>query len=326
MPAALARQFQLLLSLVALLAGCSRPDPNRLQGYIEGEFVHVASPLAGALEKLSTARGALVKTGDLLFTLDGEPERTARDQAERRLAQGRASLEDARKGARPSEMESLAAQMKQAQSALELSEKELSRQQQLFQASGATTEEELDRARSLRDQNQQRLTQLQAELETARLGSRPDQIAAAEANVRALEAAVAKADWDLSQKRQAAPQSGVVFDTLYREGEWVAAGHPVVSLLPPANVKLRVFVPEPWLGALHVGDSVQVFADGAQGPVTGKVSFISPRAEYTPPVIYSRENRRKFVYRVEAVFEPAVAARLHPGQPVDVEFNVAQKP
>jgi HlyD family secretion protein len=151
-------------------------------------------------------------------------------------------------------------------------------------------------------------------------------VTASEANVRALEAALAKAEWNLSQKRQVAPQAGMVFDTLYREGEWVAAGKPVLALLPPANVKLRVFVPEPWLGSLHVGDPVQVFVDGEKGPVVAKISFISPRAEYTPPVIYSRENRNKFVFLVEAAFDSAKAAQLHPGQPVDVEFNLPGKP
>jgi HlyD family secretion protein len=67
---------------------------------------------------------------------------------------------------------------------------------------------------------------------------------------------------------------------------------------------------------------VQVFADGAREAVAGKVSFISPRAEYTPPVIYSRENRSKFVFMVEALFEAGVAERLHPGQPVDVRFSI----
>ncbi len=306
---------------ICLLVGCSRPDSNRLQGYIEGEFVYVASPRAGALEKVHVQRGAQVNSGSPLFTLESMAEKAARDEAERRLIQARANLEDAKKGRRPSEIHSIEAQLKQAQAALELSEKELARQEKLLRTAGATTEQDADRARSTRDQNRQRAAQLEAELETGRLGARPDQVAAAAANVRALEATLAKAEWDLSEKRQSAPQSGTVFDTLYREGEWVAAGRPIVSLLPPQNVKLRVFVPETRLGPMHVGDPVQVFVDGVKGAVAGKVSFISPRAEYTPPVIYNRENRSKFVFLVEATFEAAAAAQLHPGQPVDVQFD-----
>jgi HlyD family secretion protein len=276
------------------------------------------------LEKLPVQRGTQVKAGDPLFGLEAGAEKDARDQADHRLIQARANLEDARKGKRPSEISSLEAQLKQAQAALEFSERELARQEKLMRSDGATTEQDLDRARSTRDQNRQRAGELAADLETARLGARPDRIAAAEADVRALEAALAKAEWDLSQKRQSAPQSGTVFDTLYREGEWVAAGRPVVALLPPPSMKLRVYVPETRLASIHVGDPLQVFVDGAAGPFAGKVSFISPRAEYTPPVIYSRENRSKFVFLVEARFDAAAAAQLHPGQPVDVQFNVAR--
>jgi HlyD family secretion protein len=163
--------------------------------------------------------------------------------------------------------------------------------------------------------------QLEADLKTAHLGSRSDQIAAVEAGVRAQEAALAKAEWDLSQKRQTASQAGLVFDTLYREGEWVAAGRPVVALLPPQNIKVRAFVPETHIGKIHPGDSVQAFVDGVREPFTGKVSFISPKAEYTPPVIFSRESRSKLVFMVEIVFDPKTAANLHPGQPVDIQFG-----
>jgi HlyD family secretion protein len=309
--------------MLCLVAGCSDPDANLRQGYIEGEFVYIASPYSGKLEKLAVQRGATVKLGELLFALEDTPEQAARDEAIRRRAQALANLKDATKGRRPSELDSLIAQLTQAQAALDLAQKEVERQEKLIRVAGATTEQDLDRARSTRDQNRARVAQLEAELRTARLGARPDQVLAADANLRALDAAVAKAEWDLAQKRQSSPVAGLVFDTVYREGEWVAAGRPVVSLLPPQNLKLRVFVPEAWLGSLHVGDALQVRVDGTQESVTGKVSFISPRAEFTPPVVYSRESRSKFVFLVEALFEPAVAAKLHPGQPVDVRFNIA---
>ncbi len=236
------------------LTSCQHQPSDRVQGYIEGEFVYVASPLPGALQKLHVQRGAEVKAGDPLFELEATMETAARDQA---------------------------------RAALVLSEAEFKRQEQMY-GSGVSAAQELDRARSARDQDQERLRQ---------------------------------AAWNLSQKAQRAPRAGLIFDTLYREGEWVPANRPVISLLPPQNVKLRAFVPQDRIGAIHAGDPVRVFVDGAAGPVAGKVSFISPRAEYTPPVIYSRESRGKLVFMVEAVFEPEVAVKLHPGQPVDVEFG-----
>ena len=310
--------------IVALVqSGCERPPSDRVQGYVEGEFVYVASPYAGALTSLSVRRGRQVSVGDPLFALEQISEKAARDEAEKKLSQALANFEDAKKGKRPSEIESLRAQLKYAQAALRFSMQEVERQEGLKSMPGAAVEMEIDRARATRDQNRQRVAQLEADLHTALLGARADQVAAAEAEVRAREAALAKAEWALAQKRQAAPKAGLVFDTLYREGEWVEAGRPVIVLLPPDHIKVRAFVPETKVGAIKLGDVVQITVDGVQGAIQGKVSYISPRAEYTPPVIYSRESRKKLVFLVEALFEQDAARNLHPGQPVDVQFNGA---
>ena len=306
---------------LCVLASCSPSNPNRVQGYVEGEFVYIAAPFAGALESLHVQRGMQVKKGDPLFWLDSASEKASRDEAERRLAQARANLQDAKAGKRPSEIEAIEAQLKQARAALKLSESEFIRQKALMSIPGATAELEFDRAHAARDQHRQRIMQLDADLKTAQLGSRTDQVIAAEAEVRAREAALAKAEWDFSQKHQSAPKAGLVFDTLYREGEWVTAGRPVVALLPPQNVKVRAFVPEARIGMIHPGDRVQVMVDGVRDPFIGTVSYISPKAEYTPPVIYSQESRSKLVFMIEAVFDPVAASNLHPGQPVDVQFG-----
>jgi HlyD family secretion protein len=110
----------------------------------------------------------------------------------------------------------------------------------------------------------------------------------------------------------------LVYDTLYREGEFVAAGQPVVSLLPPANLKVRFFVPEAAFAALKAGDSIKVALSGRSAPLDARIRYLSPKPEYTPPVLYNRENRSKLVFMVEAAFDPAAAVDLHPGQPVDV--------
>jgi HlyD family secretion protein len=316
MSRALGRYWLVALG-TGLCFGCTKPDPNRVQGYVEGEFVYIASPYAGAVQSLSVERGVRVKSGDSLFALDPEPQRAARDEAQRRLAQARASVEDMKKGRRPTEIASLEAQVNQMRSALQRSESELARIQKIF-SMGSGSEDDVVRARATRDQDVERVAQAEADLKTARLGAREDQIAAAEENLRALGSALAKAEWDLGQKSQAAPKAGLVFDILFRPGEWVAAGKPVVVLLPPSNVKVRAFVPEARVGAIHPGDRVRVQVDGVAEPYPGTVRFISPRAEFTPPVIYSRESRGKLVFMIEIRFDPEVAANLHPGQPVDV--------
>jgi HlyD family secretion protein len=318
--------FHLAIALVAagVLVACKRAPSDRIQGYVEGEFVYVASPFAGALETLSVRRGGQVRSGEALFALEHESEKAARDEAERRLGQALANVQDAKKGKRPTEIDSLKAQLKHAQAALRLSTREVTRQEGLSAVPGAAVELEVDRARAARDQDRHRVAQLEADLNTALLGSRADQVIAAEAEVRAREAALARADWEFAQKRQQAPKSCLVFDTLYREGEWVPAGRPVVVLLPPENIKVRAFVSETRVGAVHPGDDVQVAVDGVQRLFSGKVSYVSPRAEYTPPVIYSQESRDKLVFMIEVVFDPQTAVALNPGQPVDVQFGSGQ--
>ncbi len=306
---------------VCLLAfvGCHRVPGRRVQGYVDGDFVLVALPFGGRLERLDVCRGAQTREGDPLFVLESGREEAAKEEAVAQLAEAEAALADARLGLRPSEIESLEAQLEQAAAALDFSEKEFERQDVLARK-GVSAPQELDRARSSRDQDLKRKLKLEADLATARLGARRDQITAAEANVKSRQAALAQAEWSLDQKRATAPKSGLVFDTLYREGEWVGAGMPVVSLLPPENVSVRAYIPESWVGTVRPGQKAQVMVDGRDRPVAGTVTYIAPRAEYTPPVIYSNEARQKLSFLARIEFPPDVAATLNPGQPVDVDF------
>jgi HlyD family secretion protein len=309
-----------VLPAAVLLTACTPSHSHRVQGYVEGEFVYIASPQSGALTNLAVARGDAVRAGDLLFSLERSPEQDALAEAQRRVNEGRASLADARKGKRAPEIQSLAAQVAQARAALQFSATEVGRQEALSRVPGAGSQGDLDKARAAHEEDAARLEQLAADLETARLGARDDFVLAQEANVRALESAQVRAEWLLGQKSQRAPQAGLVFDTLYRQGEWVEAGRPVVELLPPQNIKVRAFVPEAIIGALHQGDKLTVTVTGLTNALAGRISFISPQAEYTPPVIYSDESRGKLVFMIEAVFDPQTAAQLHPGQPVDVQL------
>ena len=303
-----------------LLAGCSQNSTGSFQGYIEGEYVYVAAPLAGALTQLTVARGDAVKAGQLLFELERQSETAALAQAEKNLAQAQSQLDDLTKGKRPTEIASLTAQLARAQADLKLSAAQLARREQLG-GSAVVSKEELDQARAQKDASQAQVSQLTADLATAKLGGRDDAIRAAQSAVESQKSARDKAQWAFDQKQQFTPAAAQVHDTLYRRGEFVAAGNPVVSLLPPENLKVRFFVPQEKLAAVKVGGSVSVKPDGAAHPFTATVNYIATQAEYTPPVIYSRETRANLVFMIEAKFPPADAAALHPGQPVDVELQ-----
>ena len=305
---------------VALFAGCAKKSTGSFQGYIEGEYVYVASPLGGALAQLAVARGDSVKAGQLLFELERQSEAAALAQAGKNLSQAQAQLDDMKKGSRPTEIASLEAQLERVQASLKLSAAELVRREKLG-GSNVISKEELDQARAQNDANQAQVNQLTADLATSRLGGRADAVRAAQAAAESQQAALVKTVWSFDQKRQAAPAAALVHDTLYRAGEFVAAGNPVVVLLPPANLKARFFVPQEKLAAIKIGGIVSVKPDGVARGLRATVNYISTQAEYTPPVIFSRETRANLVFMIEAKFSPADAVELRPGQPVDVEIQ-----
>jgi HlyD family secretion protein len=138
----------------------------------------------------------------------------------------------------------------------------------------------------------------------------------AEAALRTAEARVNSARTRLTRRRALSPDSGTIQQVYYRPGETVPAGRPVVSLLPPRNLKIRFFVAETQLTQIKHGDAVTVSCDGCADDLTARVSFIAQSAEYTPPVIYSLEERAKLVYMVEA--RPDAPEKFRVGQPVSV--------
>lgn len=267
----------LALILFLGLAACGRSDDRAWLGYAEGDTAFVAAPQAGWVARLRVERGAKVGVGDLLFTLDDTNQAAARDAAKAAIAQAQG-------------------QMGQAQAGLALARKELTRQQGLLRA-GATSKQALDQARSAYD--------------TA--SALVAQIAAAETQARAT---LAGAAYQLSERDIVSRTSGRVQDVFFREGEYAPAMTPVVSILPPANVYVRFFVPETEFARLKLGQKVAVTCDGCAKDIVATVSFIAAQEEFTPPVIFSIGNREKLVFKVEARAPGGLA--LHPGQPVDV--------
>ena len=307
-----------LLGLAAsLLAGCSQRDSNAYQGYIEGKFVYVASPQSGRMDHLSVSRGDTVAQGKALFTLEQEPELSAEGQARGLLRTEESRLADMQTGKRPPEKEVIAAQLSQAKVEYQKAADILKSDETQYAAGGLPLTD-LIAARAAVEANAALVRQHQSDLDVAELPGREAQIQAQTEVVAANRAALQQATWKLQQKQIVSPGSGLVFDTLYREGEWVPAGSPVVQLLPPGNIEIRFFVPETASGKLQVGQGISVHCDGRDSSVPASITFVSTQAEYTPPVIYSNESRSKLVFMVIAKPAADQAATLHPGQPVGV--------
>ena len=300
-----------------MLAGCQPKAAPGWSGYVEGDYVYVSSQLGGTLSQLNVRAGDQATKDMPLFALEAENEQAARLEAEALLARANAQLANTAKGKRSDEIAVIQAQISQARAQARLNAAELAREEQLVKQ-GFVSAARSDNLRAAQAQSSARLDELEAQLRVAQLPARVDERAAAAADTDAARQSLRQSVWREAQKSRTAPASGLVADTFFRVGESVQAGQPVLALLPPGNVKARFFVPESAVGHLQLGAAVQIVCDGCAAPIPAKISFISNRAEYTPPVIYSNAQRAKLVFLVEARPSPGDGARLKPGQPVDV--------
>jgi len=305
-----------------------QPAPP-LQGYVEGEFALISATTTGRLEKLHVRRGQQVEPGTLLFALEQRSETASVREATERVRSAEQRLANLRAGRRPPELEVARAQTAQATALRKLSAEQMQQQEKLF-AGGFISKAALDQARANFERDQARLAETQAQGGVAQLPlGRDAEIRGAAADVEIARALLAQNEWRLAQRSGSyAPEKdsavpALVQDTFFVEGESVPAGRPVVSLLPAGNVKVRFFVPETGLGAIKAGDGVSLACDGCGAAIPATISFISRQAEYTPPVIYSKDSRAKLVFMVEARPAPGDAAKLRPGQPVDVTLVAA---
>jgi HlyD family secretion protein len=301
------------------LVACKQREDKSFCGYMEGDFVMIAPSTNGILKTLSVKRGQTVEIGADLFSLDLTNLVAVRNAARANLAKAQAQLEDLKKGARAEEIEVILQQKQQAEAVLLFTKKEYERIGKLFKNS-AVSEETLEQTKSAYDEATGRVKELEASIIASSLGGRIDQVAEAQADIDAALQAVAQAEKLLAEAEPKAPAPGAIDDVFFRPGEFVAAGQPVVSILPAENVKARFFVPQAILPKLQPGQAVTITCDGCEKPVAARISYISNQAEYTPPVIYSVESRDKLVFMIEATPDTP-DMRLRPGLPVDISLK-----
>lgn len=302
------------IAAAAAWAFWPRGGPAPLTGYVEGETLYFAAAQSGALTTLNVERGQRVEAGAPLFQVDPgmAQAQVAQAGAVARAATERAA--DALKGQRPQELAVIQAQRASAKAQLDQAEADFDRVRALA-AKGIYAPARLDQATAdvgvARAQYQEAIRRL----DVAELGAREDQARAAAAEAVGAQAGVSEVAIRAAQLSPVAPTAGRIEDVYYRPGEWAVVNTPVVALLPDARVKLRFYVPETELTRYRPGGSVRFSCDGCRGGLA-KVAYVSSRPEFTPPVIYSRGNRERLVFMVEAT--PEQPRDLAPGQPVDV--------
>jgi HlyD family secretion protein len=288
------------------------------QGYAEADFVKVGPTQQGLLSAVFVERGDAVAAGAPLFAQDDTDDRAARDQAAQMLAQAEEQLANLQAGSKPTEIVQAEANLAAAQATLVRIQVDLGRAEALL-TRGDATKQSVDQLRADDKSAQAKVEALRAALTQSRAPmGRDREIDAQRKAVAAARAALDMAEWRLAQRRVAAPAGGRIADVLGRPGETMAAGAPVVSLLPPGNIFVRFFVPETALSTIHAGDPVTLACDGCPADLSATISFISPKAEYTPPLIYSESSKAKLVFLIEARPRADQASGLNPGQPIEV--------
>lgn len=286
-------------------------------GYVEGETTLISAPAAGRIVQRPVQRGEQIKRGALVFKLDPAVTDAEVARANAAVAEAVAQLENLRTGKRDAEQEIVRAQRREAEAALRLAEQELIRAAQLV-ANGTATRARHDQATAQVAQQRAKVEQMRAQEVAGDLGGRSRELEAAEAKVVEARASLAQAISRQSDLAPTAPADALVENTFFDVGEWVSAGQPVASLLAPDKLKLRFFVPEDQIALARPGAAVTFTCDGCKRSRRAVVSYVSPRAEFTPPVIYSESARRKLVFLVEA--RPVDGSEgLRSGLPIEVE-------
>jgi HlyD family secretion protein len=302
------------------LAGCGHPTPSAWQGYAEGDYLSLAAPTAGYLASLNTPRGVRVALGDVTFTLATDPDAQAAAGADARVRSAQERLTNLAEPRRHTEIAALEATLRAEEANLALAAEDYTRVSALAERRLIALQA-LDQARSRRDAADASVTAARATLATARdtLGRRAE-VAGARSDLDAARAEAEQKHWAVERKQVSAPSTGVIADTYYRPGEWVASGATVASLLPDDRRRIRFFVPETDVTRLTLGTAIVAHCDGCARTLRGTVDYIAPQSEYTPPVIYSRDTRARLVFRIEATPLRRDAALLQPGLPLDVSL------
>jgi HlyD family secretion protein len=290
-----------------LLLGGSKRE-HFLSGYIEGENLFLSSPVAGTVSSVSAVEGTRVAAGQQLFTIDPATLSAQGEQARANVTAARTQIASAEATARQADADVAAAAADARRTRSDLARLEAVRRDDPAAVAG----KDLDAARAaLRNANARVIAARKA------ADSRRAQVAAARAQAMEAQGGQREVQIRVGQLSPAAPSAARVEDVFYQRGEWVSANQPIVSLLPDDKVKVRFFVPAREVSRYRTGRDVRFTCDGCARGLTATIRLVSPRPEFTPPIIYSRDSRDRLVFRVEAY--PKRPAGLQPGLPVDVE-------
>ncbi|MDR1693901.1 MAG: HlyD family efflux transporter periplasmic adaptor subunit [Lactobacillaceae bacterium] len=309
----------LLLTLALLLPACENGDENIINGYMEGEYVYIAPSASGVLEEIFIVKGQEIKVGGKLFSIDSKTLQADIDSAKFNLDKAYSNYANLTKGKRPEEILIILKQKDQAEAVLTNAKQEFDRAGKLLEEK-YVSKAEYDAKKSVYDQAKGHIDELSANLKTAMLGARDDEIKMAQTEIGMAKQSLIKAQKRFDDSHPASRVNGKIEDVYYRLGEFVTSGSPVVNILPPENIKARFFVSQKLFPKLKLGEKVYINCDGCEAPTRATITFVSSQTEFTPPVIYSVESRGKLVFMIEAAPDKYNSS-LHPGLPINIKLE-----
>jgi HlyD family secretion protein len=297
-----------LICIVAWLVFGGSNRPRTLSGYIEGDDLYLAAPVSGTVASVSAVEGTRVTAGQPLFAIAPATLTAQGEQAQANVTAAQTQIAAAEANVRQADADAAAAAADARKAHSDLDRLLAVRKDDPAAVAG----KDIDAARAA-------LGNAQARVDAARRAAdaRRAQVASARAQAEQAKGGRNEVAIRKGQLSPLAPATGRVDEVFYQPGEWAAANQPIVSLLPDAKIKVRFFVPEKELARYRVGRTIRFSCDGCAKGLSATIRYVSPRPEFTPPVIFSRDSRDRLVFMVEAY--PPHPENLQPGMPVDVE-------
>jgi HlyD family secretion protein len=321
------------LSLIA--TACAREDPEdvlRVSGFVEATEIQVAPEVGGRLVELRVAEGDRVNRGDLIARLDTRDTELQIDRLRAERAAADAQLRLLRAGSRSEDIDQAEAQLRAAaadvttiEAELRAAQLDLDRFEALLQANAGSRKQRddakarVDVARERQRGAAERVGAAREARDRLRAGARPEEIQGASARVQAVDAQIAMLEKTVTDAEVLAPSAGIVTQKLADAGEVLARGLPIVVVTDLDNAWANLFVPEPMVPRIRLGQAATVTTDAGGQGLPGKITFISPRAEFTPRNVQTADERSKLVYRIKVTVDNREGI-LKQGMPVDAEI------
>lgn len=307
-----------LLLMVIFLQACSN-HKSTYQGYIAGTNTYISSQFEGKLKKLLVKRGDTVTKDSLLFELDDKPQVFVLNETIALLKQSISELKNLKKPKRIQSLNMIKAKITQVQARINLAQLRENRNKTLYDKK-VLAKDSLDASHEHLNELLAKKQELESQLELSMLGARQDVILAKKSFIQSLKAKIKNLVWVLDSKVARSPSNGIVYDTYFVEDELVTKDKPVVALLFPENIYLEFFVPYIEAKKLHVGQNIEYsFMNDKADIKLAKIIYISPEAEYLPPLVFSTNNTDKIVFKIKA--KPVVDEQVTPGIPVTIKID-----